>query len=134
MLNEADSMQPSTSITQGIPASLACTATGRPAPTTKWEINSNSNATISNKAVGSPLITFKSVLTIQNPTKAMQNQQIICFVKHPFTSTMNKTTTLNIHCMNFSCVKYRPWIALFSLSYILNKLLSPLKKLLSVLY
>ena len=96
-LNHKESMKPSTLITAGIKANLTCTAKGRPAPTIAWEYNSTINATVSNTLLGSPVITVASVLSIQDPSQAMQNQKITCFISHPFTVGMNRTTFIRIN-------------------------------------
>ena len=100
-LNDEKSMQLSTTLTEGVTASLTCIATGRPAPTITWHYTSTIRGSVSNISVGSPLITVTSVLTIQNPSQALQNQTITCFASHPFTSTMNRTTFIHIHCKLF---------------------------------
>ena len=90
-------MKPSTLITAGITANLTCTAKGRPAPTITWQYNSTINATVSNTLIGSPVITVASVLSIRNPSQAMENQKITCFISHPFTVAMKRTTSIRIN-------------------------------------
>ena len=97
-LNPTDSISASTSVTEGIPANLTCIATGRPAPIITWLYDSSINATSSNKSVGSPLITVTGTLSIHNPTQSMDGQLITCLASHMFTSTVNRTTMLDVYC------------------------------------
>ena len=90
-------MKASTLITAGVTAHLTCTAKGRPAPTIEWQYNSVINATVSNTSLGSPVITVASVLSIRNPSQAMESQKITCIISHPFTVAMNRTTSIRIN-------------------------------------
>ena len=101
-VNDARSIQQSTTLTEGIAANLACVATGRPQLNITWQYNSAIiSANSSNVYEGSPLITTTSVLTINYPTQSMNGQQITCFIPHQFSSTMNRTTTLIFGCELF---------------------------------
>jgi len=104
VLNEADSMRNSISITEGIAANLTCIATGRPAPIITWQYGSGINATISNTSVGSPLITVTGNLSLHNPTQTMDGLQITCFISHQFTPMINRTTTLSVFYL-FLCFR-----------------------------
>ena len=42
-------------------------------------------------------ITVTSVLSIRNPSQEMENQKITCFISHPFTVAMNRTTSIRIN-------------------------------------
>ena len=90
-------MKASTLITAGSTANLTCTAKGRPAPTITWQYNSTINATVSYTLLGSPVIAVASVLSIRNPSQAMENQKIACVISHPFTVAMNRTTSIRIN-------------------------------------
>ena len=96
-LNDKESMKNSTLITAGITANLTCTAKGRPAPTITWQYNSTINATVSSTSLGSPVKTVASVLSIRNPSQAMENHKITCFIIHPFTVAMNRTTSIRVN-------------------------------------
>ena len=96
-LNEKESMKTSTLITAGITANLTCTAKGRPAPTITWQYKSTINATVSNISLGSPVIAVTSVLSIRNPSQAMENEKITCFISHTFTVAMNRMTSIRIN-------------------------------------
>ena len=101
-VNDARSIQQSTTLKEGIAANLTCVATGRPQSNITWQYNSTIiSANSSNVYEGSPLITTTSVLTINYPTWSMDGQQITCFILHKFSSTMSRKTTLIFGCELF---------------------------------
>ena len=91
-------MQSSTSLTEGIKATLRCIVTSRPASTVIWQYNSAINATNSTTSITNGyLTTVTSLLFIYNPVQSMDGQQITCLAYHPFLSPVSKVTLIRIH-------------------------------------
>jgi len=91
-------MSPSILSREGNSANLTCTASARPAPTITWHYNSAAiNATISTTTVNETISTVTSVLKISSLTASANGQQVTCSATHhPYSPTINRTTTFNV--------------------------------------
>ncbi|XP_065056313.1 hemicentin-2-like [Rhopilema esculentum] len=106
--NDAESMQASTTLIEGITGTIQCVVSSRPVSTVTWSYNNATiNATQSSTTSTRGSITkVTSVLRISNPSSSLDGEKVTCFASHQFSAAVNRTTTIN--------VQYRPKNTSFS--------------------